>query len=66
MFIDNFGRVSFFKEIRSKEKEANLLPSMDVASERHHFEKMSLSDLKEYLKMRGVSVTGYLNQHWLT
>ena len=33
---------------------------MDSTLERNHFEKMSLSDLKQYLKARGVSVTGYL------
>ena len=60
MFIDNFSRVSFLKELINKEKEAKLHPSMDIASERNNFEKMSLSDLKEYLKVQGVSVTGYL------
>ena len=33
---------------------------MDSTLERNHFEKMSLSDLKQYLKARGVSVTRYL------
>ena len=33
---------------------------MDIASELNNFEKMLLSDLKEYLKVREVSVTGYL------
>ena len=33
---------------------------MDNASKRNQFEKMSLCDLKEYLKAQGVSVTGYL------
>ena len=33
---------------------------MDSTLERNHFEKMSLSDMKQYLKARGVSVTRYL------
>ena len=40
----------FFKELINKEKEAKLHPSMDIASERDNFEKMLLTDLKEYLK----------------
>ena len=60
MLIDNFSRVSFFKELINREKEAKLHPNMDIASERNNFDKMSLSVLKEYLKARGVSGTGYL------